>query len=184
MMPAALDARAESSRLLDDLFLRSREHRGSGDFVATFAFLANFRSQRPYNAFLLRVQKPGVKYALTAHQWWDRHHRVPRDGARPLVVLVPYGPVALAYDLEDTDGPDLPPALLEPFAVTGSLDPGAWDCLVANARAARLGVVLAANSWLQAGEARRAGRPAEPGVAGAAAGADALRAPAAGRAGR
>jgi hypothetical protein len=57
---------------------------------------------------LLEIQKPGLSYAASAHDWWVRFGRHPKEGARPLLILWPFGPVALVYDVQDTDGRDLP----------------------------------------------------------------------------
>lgn len=37
-----------------------------------------------------------------------RFGRVPKEGARPLVILWPFGPIVLVYDVLDTEG-DEPP---------------------------------------------------------------------------
>jgi hypothetical protein len=53
---------------------------------------------------LLQVQKPGLNYAASEYDWRDRFDRTIKEGARPLLILWPFGPVALVYDELDTEG--------------------------------------------------------------------------------
>jgi len=57
---------------------------------------------------LLQIQKPGLTFAASAYDWWHRFGRKPKEDARPLIILWPFGPVALVYDILDTEGKDLP----------------------------------------------------------------------------
>jgi hypothetical protein len=70
---------------------------------------------------LLQVQKPGLSSAASAHDWRTRFGRTPKDGARPLLILWPFGPVALVFDVMDTEGADLPRDVASFFA-TGPID--------------------------------------------------------------
>ena len=74
------------------------------------AFIAekNKTAAAPFNAMLLQVQKPGLTYAASAADWRLRFGRKPKEGARPLLILWPFAPVALVYDVMDTEGEDLP----------------------------------------------------------------------------
>src|ERR1039457_5018627 len=47
-------------------------------------------------------------YAASAEDWRDRFDRRPKVGARPLLIMWPFGPVALVYDVLDTEGKELP----------------------------------------------------------------------------
>ena len=51
---------------------------------------------------LLQVQKPGLTYAASAWDWKTRFDRTIKEGARPLVILWPFSPVAFVYDVLDT----------------------------------------------------------------------------------
>lgn len=70
---------------------------------------------------LLQVQKPGLSYAASARDWRERFGRTPKEGARPLLILWPFGPVALVYDVLDTEGKPLPEDVASFFA-HGSID--------------------------------------------------------------
>jgi hypothetical protein len=70
---------------------------------------------------LLQVQKPGLSYAASARDWRNRFGRFPKENARPLIILWPFGPVALVYDVMDTDGNPLPEDVASFFA-RGAID--------------------------------------------------------------
>jgi hypothetical protein len=99
----------ESTRsLVDQLLSDSRLYTKSKDYKELLDFVVRMRNFAPFNAMLLQVQKPGLRFAASAYDWRERFGRNPKEGARPLLILWPFGPVALVYDLIDTDGPDLP----------------------------------------------------------------------------
>ena len=70
---------------------------------------------------LLHIQKPGSKYVASASDWWKRFRRKPKPGARPLVILRPFGPVAFVYELEDTEGEQIPIEVEKPFKAKGDI---------------------------------------------------------------
>ncbi|MFZ0788368.1 MAG: hypothetical protein WAM94_01950 [Chromatiaceae bacterium] len=78
-----------------DLLDSSRLYHKSQDYLALLAFVARLRDFAPFNAMLLRVQKPGLTYAATARDWMKRFRRTIKEWARPLLILRPFAPVAL-----------------------------------------------------------------------------------------
>ena len=70
---------------------------------------------------LLHVQKPGISYAASARDWRERFGRKPKQNARPLLILWPFGPVAFVYDVLDTEGKPLPEDVASFFA-SGAID--------------------------------------------------------------
>ncbi|MBC2735919.1 MAG: ImmA/IrrE family metallo-endopeptidase [Desulfobacteraceae bacterium] len=94
--------------LLDQLFSESKLYTQSKDYKDLLDFVVRLRNFAPFNAMLLQVQKPGLSYAASARDWYDRFGRRPKDGARPLLILMPFGPVSLVYDVLDTEGRPLP----------------------------------------------------------------------------
>ena len=113
----------EARSLLDQLLVDSRLYSRSGDYKALLDFVVRLRNFAPFNAMLLQVQKPGLTYAASAHDWAERFGRVPKEGARPLLILWPFGPVAFVYDVLDTEGQPLPQDVAAFFA-RGSIDQG------------------------------------------------------------
>ena len=94
--------------LLDQLLEESKLYKSSKDYVELLEFTRRLRNFAPFNAMLLHVQKPGLRYAASAFDWQVRFGRKPKENARPLLILWPFGPVALVYDVQDTEGKDLP----------------------------------------------------------------------------
>lgn len=100
---------ADSTRaLLDQLFTDSRLYTQSQDYKDLLDFIVRLPHMAPFNAMLLQVQKPGLKFAASAYDWLERFGRTPKPKARPLLILWPFSPVALVYDELDTTGKALP----------------------------------------------------------------------------
>jgi hypothetical protein len=107
--------------LLDELLENSRLYKCSKDYKELLDFVVRLRNFAPFNAMLLQVQKPGLSYAASACDWRERFGRWPKEGARPLLILWPFGPVALVYDVQDTEGEKLPKDVASFFA-SGKID--------------------------------------------------------------
>ena len=58
---------------------------------------------------LLHIQKPGLTFAATATDWGERFGRRVKPHARPLLILRTMGPVDFVFDIQDTEGRELPP---------------------------------------------------------------------------
>jgi len=102
--------------LLDQLLRDSRLYTQSKDYKELLDFVVRLRNFAPFNAMLLQMQKPGLSYAASARDWLVRFGRMPKEGARPLLILWPFGPVALVYDIMDTEGKPLPEDVASFFA--------------------------------------------------------------------
>lgn len=113
---------AEAARsLLDQLLTDSRLYTRSPDYKNLLDFVARMRNFAPFNAMLLQIQKPGLRFAASALDWKVRFDRRPLEGARPLLILWPFAPVALVYDVLDTAGAPLPRDAFS-FHAQGSVD--------------------------------------------------------------
>ena len=117
---AAAETEAVPS-LLDDLFAKSRLYKTSKDYRELLDFVVRLRNFAPFNAMLLQVQKPGLSYAASERDWRVRFGRTPKEAARPLLILWPFGPVALVYDVMDTDGDEQPEDVAS-FVARGQID--------------------------------------------------------------
>jgi hypothetical protein len=102
--------------LLDQLLEDSRLYTQSKDYKDLLEFVVRLRNFAPFNAMLLQVQKPGLRYAASAPDWRERFGRTPKEHARPLLILWPFGPVVLVYDVMDTVGKPLPKDVASFFA--------------------------------------------------------------------
>lgn len=105
---------------LDKLFEEVGTYRKSSDYYELINFIRKFPYIAPYNAMLVHVQKPGSDFVASADEWWYRYGRKLIPGARPLVILRPFGPVAFVFEVNDTVGRAFPEALKEPFKATGN----------------------------------------------------------------
>lgn len=107
--------------LLSNLLDQSRLYQHSKDYKELLDFVTRLRNFAPFNAFLLNLQKPGLRFAASQYDWLHRFHREVKEGARPLLILWPFSPVALVYDLEDTEGEPLPDSVQQAFRAVGEL---------------------------------------------------------------
>lgn len=112
---------AATRALFDQLITDSKLYTKSKDYKDLLDFVARLRNFAPFNAMLLQVQKPGLNYAASARDWRERFGRRPKEGTRPLLILWPFGPVALVYDVMDTEGKELPEDVASFFA-RGDID--------------------------------------------------------------
>jgi hypothetical protein len=124
---------------LSQLFRRSTRYRQAEEYKRFLDFVGQFPQYSPYNAALLHVQNPGVAFTATRRQWRERFDRVLEPGARPYVILQPFGPVLFVYDLPDTEprsdqAEELPEKVTEPFAVEGKLREDTWTQTLRNCR--------------------------------------------------
>ncbi len=114
------DIEAERT-LLAELLESSRLYRSGKDYLEMLDFVSRLRNFAPFNAMLLQIQKPGLTYAASAYDWKTRFNRTINEGARPLLILWPFGPVALVFDVLDTDGDPLPADIARTFHAMGAL---------------------------------------------------------------
>jgi hypothetical protein len=108
-------------KALDELFQSSAQYRNSKNYLELLEFINKFPSLSPFNAFLIHMQNKGVSLVLSARKW-KKYNRVVKPDVRPLVILVPFGPVEFVYDIANTFGDEIPPALKNPFFTLGNLD--------------------------------------------------------------
>ena len=116
---------------LDKLFNEVRTYRKSSNLKELFQFIKRFRDIAPYNAMLLHIQKPGSQFVASAYDWSSKFNRYIKPGARPLIILRPFGPVSFVFELGDTEGKEpFPQELLSPFDAEGKLPKNAIDNLI------------------------------------------------------
>jgi hypothetical protein len=119
--PSLFDEDQAAKSLLAQLFHDGQLYQTTAEYQELMQFILKFRNFAPFNAMLLNVQKPGLQYAASKYDWKIRFNRTVNDGARPLIILWPFSPVALVYDFEDTAGDPLPESVTDPFKASGSI---------------------------------------------------------------
>lgn len=87
---------------LDALWRSVREYRTSANFMAVMKACKRFRHLAPFNAMLVEMQRPGAKYVLSENEWRRKYDRGIKPNARPVIVLVPFGPVDFLFEISDT----------------------------------------------------------------------------------
>ena len=126
--------------LLEQLIAATKLYNRSEAIQDLFDFTIRLRAFAPFNAMLLHIQKPGLTHAATALDWWTRFGRVPREGARPLLVLRAMGPVDFVFDILDTEGRGLPDGAFV-FPTFGNLTERGFANVVSAVAKERISVV-------------------------------------------
>lgn len=123
--PATQWAEEESKHALDELFNSTITFRKSEEYYGLLKFIKKFRFYSPYNAFLIRIQRPGATFVAPARRWRDLYKRRIRPGANPIMILQPMGPVMFVFDVSDTEpeknAKPLPSEIERPFEVANGL---------------------------------------------------------------
>ena len=138
----------EVRSLLDQLLVDSRLYKEGRSYKQLLDFVGRLPNFAPFNAMLLQVQKPGLQYAASAYDWREIFDRCPKDGARPLLILWPFGPVALVYDVVDTEGKDLPKDVR---SFRGRYKSKEVDLKAFDSRLRRKGIFI---HWIDAGDGK------------------------------
>ncbi len=139
--------------LLDKLLSDSKLYTKGKDYQELLDFVVHLRNFAPFNAMLLQIQKPGLAYAASADDWLERFGRRPKEGARPLLILWPFGPVALVYDEVDTEGAPLPEDVAS-FVVRGEIDESFIRASIPLVQKKNIGWLYADSGDLKAGSIR------------------------------
>jgi hypothetical protein len=145
--------------LLDQLLAEAKLYAKGPELLGLLDFVSRLRNIAPFNALLLHIQRPGITYVASQSDWARQFGRRLGGDARPLLVLHPFGPVALVYDILDTEGPKLPEGVLF-FTATGVMDDDSYAQI--RARVEALGIELVHHDVgdRQAGHIQR--RPNDP----------------------
>ena len=85
------------------------------DFLEYMGELRRFPYLAPYNAMMVKVQKPGSVFVASLDTWQNTYHRRPKPGARPLVILRRFGPISFVYELDDTEGKKMPQEIISKY---------------------------------------------------------------------
>lgn len=95
--------RNASKRALDELFSLTCQYKSSAAYHSLLKLVSRFRFYSPFNAMLIHVQMPGARFVAPPSRWVDKYGRRIKEGARPLVILQPMGPVMFVFDVSDTE---------------------------------------------------------------------------------
>ncbi len=87
---------------LDALFAGVKGYRSSTNFFEMMKFCKRMKVLAPYNAMLAYLQRPGAKHLLNENKWQTLFGRGIKPDARPVLVLIPFGPLEYLFDVSDT----------------------------------------------------------------------------------
>lgn len=124
---------------IDKLYQDVVSYRETAQFKALLDFIKKFRHIAPYNAMLIYIQKPGSTFVTSAREWERKYERYVKPGARPLVILQPFGPVSFVYEYNDTKGKSLPDSVIAPFKSQTEISPAMLERLINNIKAEGVG---------------------------------------------
>ena len=127
---------------IDRLFEQSQLYRSSEKFQEMIEFVGRFRSYAPYNCMLVKVQNPSCGFFATEKNWQKKFNRQIIEDARPMLILAPRHPVMLVYDLDQTEGPELPKKLTDFAHFEGSWEERWLNNLVKSAEGHRIRVAF------------------------------------------
>ena len=138
-------AREDAVSAIDDLIRGALAYHTSGGFVELMQFTRRLPAYSPFNCMLLHIQNPKVSFVARPEQWTSVGRKV-RPGARPLVILAPMHPVLFVFDVADTDGEPLSPAIKrkieDPFGVEGTVKPLTWTRILRKCDNLGINIVL------------------------------------------
>ncbi len=151
---ASDQAEARDRALIEQLIAATRLYSTADAIKELLEFTTRLRAFAPFNAMLLHIQKPGLTYAATAADWWERFQRVPKTGTRPLLVMRAMGPVDFVFDILDTEGKELPPHAFA-FPTLGGLSSERYDAIVVSVGRSGINIVGLDRGDNEAGYIRR-----------------------------
>jgi hypothetical protein len=122
----------EYKETVRELFRRALRACPDQAFAQFLDFMRRFNRYSLFNSVLIYTQRPEAA-ALAALERWRELGREVNDGARPIVVLQPFAPVQLLYDIADTGGDDVPDDALAALHNPGKLPESGWERTLAGA---------------------------------------------------
>ena len=162
--PTAADIFAINAhkRALDELFSVASQFKKSKDYYELLKFIAKFRTYSPFNAMLVRIQKPGAEFFIPASRWFKDYRRSIKPGAQPLVILQPMGPVMFVFDVSDTEPLEnalpIPKSVENPFEVTSGKVDNSFKNLKENVERDGIRIVATKSGSQSAGSIRSAAK--------------------------
>ncbi|SEM70966.1 protein of unknown function [Syntrophus gentianae] len=150
--------RREIDTGIDQLVAKSIAYRKSDAFSEIITFMGRFRDYAPYNNMLVRVQNPSCGFYATAPDWESRFDRRIKEDARPMLILAPMHPVMLVYDVDQTEGKDLPVSYKDFAKFQGEWDDKSIEKLTENANRHKIRIDYKTLSSSNAGFATYASR--------------------------
>jgi hypothetical protein len=132
----AADELQNQERQIRQLIKQALETPTPEEFVKFLDFTTKFRRLSVWNAYMARIQRPGAHVIATEREWQSVGRYVLPD-AVPIMILWPFRPIRLVYELEDTGPPYSRDSISDPFAVQGDFQPKVLSNLTSNLKKQR-----------------------------------------------
>jgi hypothetical protein len=130
----------QCAEAIDQLFHDAlKENKGPTAFDEFLQFARRLSDLSMYNAMLVKVQRPGATAVATAKRWAAMGGQL-RPSAIPIVILRPFGPVALVYEYSDVFGVSIPGEDASSLFATGDISQKIHTRVIAGARGHRIHV--------------------------------------------
>jgi len=94
---------------INDLWRDIFDYKETGKLDEYIDFITRIPSHAPFNNTLVFLQNPKCGYYETKRRWKNIFEREVKRDASPMLILKPFGPVDLVYDLSDIEGPKIAP---------------------------------------------------------------------------
>ncbi len=98
---------------IDNLFSRTKKYRNSDEYFKFLRFISKFKHYSYFNSMLIYIQNSNVDFFGSAGYWEKEFDRKVKSDARPYIILQPFGPIMLVYDIFETEGELTPQEFLE-----------------------------------------------------------------------
>ncbi len=109
----------ELKETFDSLINLTSTYKGSRRFLEFLNFTSKIKNYSAFNVALIHAQNPNVEYVATSNDWERRHKRKVKANAKPIVILAPFHPILMVFDVNDTDGAPLPNRCFSAFWAEG-----------------------------------------------------------------
>ena len=119
----------EQTAHVRQLIKEALEANTSEELVRFLAFTTHFRRLSVWNARMAYIQRPGARVIASEHEWRTVERTVAPD-AVPIIILWPFCPIRLVYEIEDTLPTIDRAETHDPFAAEGKLAPVALTRLI------------------------------------------------------
>lgn len=143
--------------VIDELFKRSKKYKGSKEFFRFINFISRFNHYSRFNTMLVYLQDESVTFFGGYSFWKKNFGRKIKEDARPYIILQPFSPVMLVYDVFQTEGKETPQEFLKnglgtnPFDVKGKIDPLILDDAIAIAESWGIKIIFKPLSFFNSG---------------------------------
>lgn len=137
-----MEKRLNQQEEIERLFTNVREYYKSKNFWTLMKFCARFKHLSAYNAWMAQLQCPSARYMLTEGEWRNRYNRKLRTNAKPIIILIPFGPIDMVFEIGDTmpienklfaeSDEDILSELEKPYLTKGHIESETLNRLICN----------------------------------------------------